>query len=136
MADSFLAQKLNSVSGQIQQISAMPGGNEVIKLQQEAAIFNGFVDKASYAGERSRSWSDFTAKLSVLSKNIELVRVSLNPDQKTGFVIGRASTEAAAIDFKNKLISEGLQNVNLPLSKIETSPEGDVNFSITFSLSS
>ena len=133
-ADSFLAQKLNSISGQISQITAMPGGDEVAKLQQEAAVFNGFVEKTSYAKEQSRSWSDFTARLNALSKNVKLVRVSLNPDQKTGFVIGRTSSEAAAIDFKDKLSGEGLQNVNLPLSKIETSANGDVIFSITFSL--
>ncbi len=133
-ADSFLAKKFNSISGQISQITAMPGGDEVAKLQQEAAVFNGFVEKTSYARERSKDWSDLVLNLNSLSKNIKLVRVSLNPDQKTAFVIGRASGEAEAIDFKNKMISGGLQNVSLPLSKIETGADGDVIFSITFSL--
>ena len=135
-ADSFLAQKLNSASQQLQQVFTMPGGSEVASLQQEAAVFNGFIEKASYAKERSRGWSDFLTKLSLSAKNIKLTRISLNPDLKSGFAIGKASSEAEAINFKNKLIAEGLQDINLPLSKIEDSPDGDVIFSITFSLPS
>lgn len=131
--DSFLAQKLNASLQQLQEVSAMPGGSEVVKLQQQAVTFNNFVEMASYANERSKDWSAFLSRLGVLAKDIKIMRVSLNPDQKTAFVIGKASGEAAAIDFKNKLLSEGLQNVNLPLSKIEAAPDGVV-FSITFSL--
>lgn len=134
--DSFLAQKLNSAADQMRQVSAMPGGSEVASLQQDVSVFNGLVDKASYARENSKGWSAFLLKLSSLAKNVELVRVSINPEAKSAFIVGRASTQAEAISFKNKLIDEGFKDANLPLSKIETTKEGVVIFSIPFSLPS
>lgn len=131
-ADSFLARKLSSVENQINQISAMPGGEEVAKLQAAATEFNGMVEKAAYARERIGDWSQLLTKLKSVSKNIEIVRVGLNIDQKNAFVVGRASSQAAAIDYKNKLSEAGIQNANLPLSKIETGKDGVVTFSITF----
>ncbi len=135
-ADSFLAQKLNAVSQQLQQVSAMPGGSEVANLQQQAVTFNNFVEMASYAKERSKGWSAFLSRIGILAKDVKIMRVSINPEQKTAFVIGKASGEAVAIDFKNKLIAEGLQNVNLPLSRIEAASDGGVVFSVTFTLPS
>ncbi len=133
-ADSFLARKLNAAASQLQQISSMPGGAEVARLQKDASVFNNLVEKASYARERSKDWSPLLVKLNSLAKNIEIIRVSINPDQKAGFVVGRASSQAEAIVFKNKLRDEISADSNLPLSKIETSENGTVTFSITFTL--
>lgn len=131
-ADSFFAHTAGDVALQIQNAIKLPNASEVDKLQKDVAIFNSLVDKTAYARERSRVWSPFLIKINQYFGNIGLTRLSLNSEQGTVFLIGKAQNEAAVIDLKNKLIAAGIQNINLPLSKIIDNVDGTVSFSMTF----
>lgn len=132
-ADSFFAHTQGDVTLQIQSAIKLPNAAEVDKLQKDVKLFNGLVDKTAYARERSRLWSPFLIKINQYFGNIDLTRLSLNPSQGTVFLIAKAQNEAAVIELKNKLISAGVQNINLPLSKIMDNVDGTVSFSMTFS---
>lgn len=131
-SDSFFAHTAGDVAEQIQGAVKLPNATEIDKLQKEVNVFNGLVEKISYARERSRTWSPFLIKVNQLFGNIGLTRLALNTEQGSVFLIGRAQNEAAVIDFKNKLVGAGVQNINLPLSKIMDNVDGTVSFSMTF----
>ncbi len=133
VTDSFFAHIAASVADQIQGTVSLPNGIEVEKLQKDAKVFNAFTEKAAYAMQRSKAWSPFLNTVDKLLGAISMDRISFSPDQGSVFLIGKASSEAAVIDFKNRLIGSGVQNVNLPLSKIVDNVDGTVSFSMTFS---
>ena len=133
-ADSFLARHLQSLKEQSQTAAALPGGEEVAKLQLQARSFNQLVEKTLLVKEQSISRSPFFAKLNGLGKRITFIRISLNAGQGSVLVTGKAPDEASAIDFKNTLIKEGFKEVSLPLSGLEANLDGTVSFTVTFKL--
>lgn len=132
-ADSSFAHTLASMAEQVQGAVSLPNGAEVDKLQKDAALFNALTDKAVYASQRSKAWSPFLANLNRLLGAIKAERITLDVQQGTVFLVGRASSEASVIDFKNSLSGAGIRNVNLPLSKITDNVDGTASFSMTFS---
>lgn len=130
--DSFLAHTAGDIALQIQNSIKLPNGAEVASLQKDVNEFNALTEKASYARERSRAVSPFLLKINQFLGGISMSRFSVNTDQGTAYLTGNAATEAAVIDLKNKLIGAGIQNMNLPLSRITDNVDGTVSFSMTF----
>lgn len=134
-ADSFLARTSSNLEKQLQDFSKIPEAGEVAKLQEQARVFNQLADKSLVAKEKSRLWSPFFIKINSLFKNnIAPVKISVDVPQSAVLMNGSAKSEAGAIDFKNALIENGFQNVNLPLSSMETDLNGGVSFTISFKL--
>lgn len=134
-ADSFLARTSNNLTEQLQSVLAVPGGIEVIKLREQAENFNQLVEKALIAKEQSQSFLPIFSKIdALLSPGITLDRLSIIAGDSSIFLVGKAKDERAALDFKNRLAAAGYKDVNLPLSDLETKPDGIVSFSLTFSL--
>lgn len=131
--DSFLAITGADIKNQIQQLAAQPGGPEIVKLQEKAENFNNLIAKTSIAKEQSKPLSPIFAKLNELADGIIFTKLSVNVEQKNVFLTGNAQSQSAVIDFKNRLAKEGYANINLPLSKLETNPEGKAIFTINFS---
>ena len=132
--DSFLAITGTDLNNQIQQLVARPGGSEVALLQEKAENFNNLIAKTSIAREQSKPISNIYAKLNELAGGIIFTKLSVNTDQKNVLLTGNAKSQSAVIDFKNRLVKEGYLNINLPLSKLETNPAGEVIFTINFTL--
>lgn len=131
--DSFFAHTATGIALQLQGSANIPNSAEIEKLQQDVKLFNSLVEKAAYARERSREWSPFLNNINQSFGNITLTRLSLSSEPGTVFLTGNADNEAAVIDLKNRLIKAGIQNINLPFSKITNNADGTVSFAMTFS---
>ena len=132
LADSFLARTANNVSQQFRELATIPVGKEATKLEEKARNFNQMVAKALLAKEKSRPNSNFFEKLNNLSREVTLIRISIDGIRQTASLSGSAKDESAAINFKNKLVQQGFSNVSLPLSDLRANVDGGVSFSLTF----
>lgn len=133
--DSFLARTVKGLADQLQGVLTVPGGAEVAGLREQAGKFNQLVEKTLIAKERSPSFLQVFSKVdNALPPGVTLDRLTIIVSDHSVFLVGRAQNERAALDFKNKLIAVGYKDVDLPLSGLETRPDGAVSFSLAFSL--
>ena len=135
MVDSFLANALVDLTNQSQKIMQVSGSEKVAELQQQAKSFNQLVEKVSLAKQQESNLSLFIEEFNeALNSKLKLTRISVDVAQLTVTVLGDASDEATAIDFKNSLVANGFQNVSLPFSNLVAKSDGGVTFSLTFKL--
>ena len=135
LVDSFLANALVDLTNQSQKIMQVSGSEKVAELQQQAKSFNQLVEKVSLAKQQESNLSLFIEEFNeALNSKLKLTRISVDVAQLTVTVLGDASDEATAIDFKNNLVANGFQNVSLPFSNLVAKSDGGVTFSLTFKL--
>ncbi|MDE2001463.1 MAG: pilus assembly protein PilM [Patescibacteria group bacterium] len=132
--DSFLAYTAQGVQNQLEAVAQVPGGSEVVTLQADAQKFNTLVQQISNAKNQSVPLAAMLENINTMESGLTLIQESLSTDQHTLFIMARVPSEAAAVDFKNKLTDQGFQNINMPLSKIVTNPDGSVTFSVSFTI--
>lgn len=135
LADSFFALNSGRLANRLREFIHAPQGAEVVKLREQAEVFNKLVEKASAANDQSVHYSGFLIKLNQLLNNkINLSGISADFSKLSVSLIGEARDEVAAVDFKNALVKAGFENVSLPLSNIVTKPDKGVEFTMTFKL--
>ncbi|MBU6141753.1 pilus assembly protein PilM [Patescibacteria group bacterium] len=133
VVDSFLARTYVDIVQQVQGTTQLPTGVEVTQLAAQAKMFNALVTKTQYARQNSNVWSPFLEKINSVAQGVSFVRLQLDTTTRTGFIIAKAATQTDAIDFKNNLTKAGLQDIALPLAKIQQNIDGTISFTITFS---
>ncbi|MBI2025114.1 MAG: hypothetical protein HYT03_03460 [Candidatus Harrisonbacteria bacterium] len=111
--------------------------DEVRTLQEAAQAFNQSVDFVDRIKQENPPWSPFLNRIKVLGgARISFDRVSIDPNLNA-IILGRASSDASVIAFKNTLEKEpNFSNVTLPLTSIKANADGTVSFNITFRVTS
>lgn len=104
------------------------------KVQEQVADFNQqltFIEKMT---EQEASWSPFMRAISeVAGKGIVIEHLIANKANSRNTITGQASSEEAAISFKNRLAADSrFKNVKLPLSDLTIEPDKSVTFNLSF----
>lgn len=128
-----LVQAERSASKELAGNLSKPDFQEADQLQKQAKEFNRLVASASFLQKEIDPLSSLLNRLNVLSgQNVFLERVYLDANRKVT-VNGKTTSEAEAINFKNKLLKEpSLDKVLLPLSSFQPGPNNSVLFSVNF----
>ena len=136
IVDSFFAHNLNAIKRQLGLGLAAPAVNEITQLQDGAKEFNRLVELASGAAKQSPKRSPLFEKLNVIAgQAVAMDRVYADYTNNSVLVNGAAASEAAAINFKNRLAAEpNFADVFLPLASIETNPDGTVSFQVSLKI--
>lgn len=111
--------------------------NEISLLEREVGEFNHFVDLIKSAKEDSLYHSFILAKIVNLMEENELTlsRFYIQSFNAPVILNGSAKSEEQILNFKKALAKESeISNIDLPLTAIQSSPEG-VSFSMRFSIS-
>ncbi len=108
---------------------------EFEKNKKQIEDLNNKIDFAVMASAERSVWSDFFEKINGLAANdnISIRRIYIQSVAAPVLFNALAPSEDAAIDFKNKLIAEGFQGVDLPITKISRTEKG-VEFTISFGI--
>jgi len=136
--DSLLLNKAiaslnNQISGLGQYKQSERG--EFEKIKRDIESFNQKIDFAVRVSVERSKWSSFFEKLSNLaaSGDISIKRIYVQSIDMPLLFNALGSSEDAAVDFKNKLIAEGFNNVDLPITKINRTDKG-VEFMVSFGM--
>ncbi len=131
-----LMATIDSLNSQLANLINLPAEEKVNELQNQAKDFNSRVNLALEAKEQVYNWSPFFEEIKNLAaENITIERIFIQSPNSQILLSGQAPDEQTIINFKNKLMSAPLfKEVDLPLSSVKESPEGGLNFSITFKL--
>lgn len=107
-------------------------------LREKAQAFNTILGITEKALALRKPWSPFLTRLTAITgTGITLEKVSADKSNLNVLLVGRATNELTAINFKNRLAEEkNISNVVLPLSQIKTEGDQTVSFSLTFKLNS
>ncbi len=107
-------------------------------LRDKAQNFNTILSITEKALSLRKPWSPFLTRLTAITgTGITLEKVSADKSNLNVLLVGKATNELTAINFKNRLAEEkNISNVVLPLSQIKTGSDQTVSFSLTFKLSS
>ena len=115
---------------------APTGTREADSLKQNAQRFNQLITLIDTASQQEIPWSLLLIRFTEKSgAGIQLDRVFADSQTRNTLLIGRATNELTAINFKNRLEKDPLfEAVSLPLSNIRTEADGSAVFTITLKL--
>ncbi len=136
IADSSLA-RLQAVADKESQINVLDEQiQEFDELRLRAIDFNRKVSLALNAKEKSIKWSPILDDIKkAAGASISLKRVYINFDQGNGLIVGKATGELSAINFKNLIANNTrFTLVSLPFANIVPESDGKVSFQLTFGL--
>ncbi len=115
---------------------------EVGVLRDQASSFNRLLDLALIAKQASFNWSPVVNSIyEAAGAGVKLRRVYARSDSGGSVIIsGDASSETAAIDFKQRLVKNledlgiAVRDVTLPFSSITKNVAGGISFQLSFTL--
>lgn len=136
MADIFLVKTSSLLNEQ----SAILAGSassapELQNLQNNINEINKKIDLIGRANREKTLLSGYLEKINNLKgNNISFTRIFIQSIDAPVFINAVAANEDAAVEFKNKLASEGaFNNIDLPITKI-VPIKGGVEFTISFKI--
>ncbi|MFA5386695.1 MAG: pilus assembly protein PilM [Candidatus Paceibacterota bacterium] len=132
-ADVFLGIRVNSSNAAKDSITLNKNQNEFINLQNQAKEFNQKVSLLARAKSEVFAWPDFLTKVKGFASQdgVEISRIAVQGDNKSLVISGRAATEKAATDFKQRLAGDNqFKEVSMPLSGIKPSAGNSIEFYI------
>lgn len=131
-ANLFLRVINNDLANQIRFFSATPEVQKMIELQQAATQFNRSVALVKAAKLKEQEPSPLFNKLYELAGSQVLFdRILVQSFTAPISLFGRAVSERAAIDFKNKLAEQSqFKDVVLPLASVTPTERGLVSFNV------
>lgn len=135
-ADILIVYAQKSLSSQNERIAVTADVGELEKFQNEAREFNNLIELAKATKQEEYAWTVILGRLNslALKNGIILNRVFFQAFEVPVLLNGAANNEESAIAFKNDLVKEAnIQNVELPLTSLESSPSG-ISFSLSFKL--
>ena len=134
--DVFLSRSVNDLNARLSNLVNLPSVDEVNELQEKAKDFNSKVDMALSVREKKFDWSSLIGKISDLAgSDIMIDRIFIQSPNVPILFNGKASSERAIIDFKNKIDNSSIfKNSNLPLASVTPSGSGLLSFSLSFEL--
>ena len=108
-------------------------------IQETITTFNSLLDLIERTGKNEVPWSPFLVELQkIAGKDIAFDRVYLNGgvSDSHGLVAARATNDAAALAFKERLMADAhIKSVSLPLAEIKALSDRTASFNITFTAS-
>lgn len=137
LADGFLIKTGDSLSSRLANL-ALYRREEAVELENFESTIEEYNQKIGaalkYNKEKSR-WSLFFEKIKELSgSEIVLNRIYIQSPEMPILINGRAVSESAALNFKERLENSGdFQEVDLPITGISPAASG-VDFSLKFKL--
>jgi|GEM_PF-578880 hypothetical protein len=135
ISDFYLNSIANDVSKSKNAGLSQTESEQLAGLETSATQFNSMVSMIAEArsGQIKVSWLIGDINAAAALDNISISRVSLQTSNESGVIIGDASSEDVAADFKNKIAGiPQLSQVQIPFSTITIATNGSVNFTITF----
>lgn len=133
---SFLSSYETKLAADLGNLVATHNVSYLKELQRESSQFNTNVQRALQARTQQTHWERPLRSIFALADaNASINRFFAQSLASSVVLNGEATSEQAAVAFKNKLESLGiLSQVDLPLSAITTLSEGSIGFKITFKL--
>jgi len=103
-------------------------------IQENIGSFNRLLGLIEKVTTQENTWSQFIVKMqSLAGVEISIERLYADKVGKTVQISGKAQSEQAAINYKNRLLAvPEIENVLLPLSNLKTDANQRVSFSLTF----
>ncbi len=131
--DKTIVSLNNQISGLGQYKQSERG--EFEKIKKDIESFNQKIDFAVKVSAERSAWSEFFEKIGNLAAgdSISIRRIYVQSIDMPLLFNALGPSEDAAIDFKNKLIAEGFNNVDLPITKINRTDKG-VEFMVSFGM--
>jgi len=133
---SFLSSYEEKLAGDLGNLVATHNVSYLKELQKESSQFNTNVQQALKARQQQTHWGKpLRSIFGLADANASINRFYAQSLSSPVVLNGEATSEQAAVAFKNKLESLGiLSQIDLPLSAITTLSEGNIGFKITFKL--
>ncbi|MBI2514766.1 hypothetical protein HYV91_01065 [Candidatus Wolfebacteria bacterium] len=135
--DAFLYRTEKRLADRFTNFKTLSSAGEDLKnLEREAQNFNEKVGLALQAKQATRDWSPIIEKIKNLAgASVSIIRIFLQSPGAPIFLTGAAQSEEALLNFKNALSAEeSFEGVDLPLSAINRSGSGRIDFSISFKI--
>ncbi|MDP3725479.1 MAG: hypothetical protein Q8R20_03365 [Nanoarchaeota archaeon] len=134
---TLLGRDATEIEARVAAFKARGEEGELVRLEDEVKTFNALIGMVGKAREGERNWAAFLANLRRITeaKNIKITRIEV--DGRTGLVslAAEGGSHGAVIDLKNVLALEtGIENVDLPLSKIAVTDGNNVTFFLSFKI--
>lgn len=136
--DALIAIAGRAIHEQNARIAITADVHDLEKLQGEATDFNNLVAQAKAIKDMQYAWSAFFERFNsiALANKIVLKRIYFQSFSVPVLVNGIGHDEEAVLSFKNLLAAEkNIQDLDLPLTSLESVPEG-TSFILRFKLTS
>ena len=132
----FLQQHLTD----LEEDSATLSGNQNIAaleaLRTQAKDFNEDIALGLKARTQQSRWAQFVSGVYTQTQGVTIDRLYIQSPQQPVTINARASGEAAALSFKNRLETiKGVAQVDLPLSSVTPAQGGSVSFRVLITVS-
>lgn len=136
--DALIAVAGRSIHEQNARTAITADVHDLETLEGQATEFNNLVAKVKAVKVTQHAWSGFFEHFNAiaLANKIVLKRIFFQSFDVPVLVDGSGPNEEAVLSFKNLLAAEkNIQNLDLPLTSLESSP-GGTSFSLRFKLTS
>jgi Tfp pilus assembly PilM family ATPase len=119
--------------------AALSGSQNVAALETlriQAEEFNEDIALGLKARDQQSRWAQFLSGVYAQTQGVTIERLYIQSAQQPITINARASGEAAALSFKNRLETiEGVTKVDLPLSSVTPAQGGSVSFRVIITVS-
>lgn len=137
MADGVLARTGKSAERELLGKLAEPDVQEVEALQNQARDFNRKIRLISFLEQKRIDWSKFLEYLNKAVGNSATIDRVYIDSLKRVILNGHTISETNAVELKNKILQDkNFDKVSLPLSFLQTNPDGSISFTLNFEIKS
>ena len=132
---TFFATQERSMQTQLEGFKTERQQQELDEVEKKVTEFNGIVAGIERVQKESRNWYAFLVNLRTLAAREGIGITGINAEGTRITLNAEARTHETVLGFKNTLAEEnGIENVDLPLSRISVGEEDAVTFSLSFDL--